>query len=47
MLDNSITLIDADDKLPADITFKNVAVLMACVIKHDPKILFEEALFVK
>ena len=26
-------LIDTDDKLPDDITFKNAAILMTCVIK--------------
>lgn len=30
--DNNNILIDADDKLPDD-TFKNVVILMACIIK--------------
>ena len=30
--DNSKILIDTDDKLPDDITFKNVVMLMACVV---------------
>ena len=43
-------LIDTDDKLPDDITFKNVVVLMTCVIKDDgklyPQIFLEEAFYV-
>ena len=30
-------LIDADDKLPHDITFKTVAILMTCVVKDSNK----------
>ena len=44
-------LIDTDDKFPEYITFKNVVILMACVVKHDGKLhsqmFLEEALFVK
>ena len=44
-------LVDTDDKLPDDITFKNAVILMTCVIKDDgkfyPQIFLEEALFVK
>ena len=29
------TLIDTDDKLPDDITFKNVVIIITCIIKHD------------
>ena len=40
-------MIDTDDKLPHDITLKNV-ILMTCVIKDDskfyPQIFLEEAL---
>ena len=50
-LDNNKILIDADDKLPDDITLKIVAILMTCVIKDDGKyyqqIFLEEALFLK
>ena len=31
--DNIKILIDANDKLPVDITFKNVVILKTCVIK--------------
>ena len=34
--DNNNILIDADDKLPDD-TFKNVVILMACIIKDQNK----------
>ena len=48
--DNTKILIDTDDKLPDGITFKNVVILMTCVIEEDsqfyPKI-FLEALFLK
>ena len=44
-------LSDSDDKLPADITFKNVVILMICVIKDGdkfyPQLFLEEALFLK
>ena len=44
-------LIDTDDKLPYDITFKNVVVLMTCVIKDGnkfyPQVFSEETLYVK
>ena len=33
--DNTKILIDTDDKLPNDITLKNVAILITCVIKDD------------
>ena len=50
-LDNNKILINADDKLPADITLKIVVILMACVIKDDgnyyQQIFLEEALFLK
>ena len=49
--DDTKMLIDTDDKLPDDITFKNVAVLMTCVIKDVnkfyPQIFSEETLYVK
>ena len=35
--ENTKILIETDDKLPGDITLKNVATLMACVIKDDGK----------
>ena len=35
--ENTKILIETDDKLPGDITLKNVAILMACVIKDDGK----------
>ena len=48
---NTKILINTDDKLPDDVTFKNVVILMTCVIKDDNKfylqIFLEEALFVK
>ena len=51
IFDNIKILIDADGKLSDDITLKNVAILMTCVIKDDgkfyPEIFLEEALFVK
>ena len=44
-------MIDTDDKLPNDKTFKNVVILMTCVIKDDCKfhsqIFSEKELFVK
>ena len=35
--DDTKILIDTDDQLPDDITFKNVVILMTCVIKDDGK----------
>ena len=35
--DKTKILIDIDDKLPGDITFENVVILMAYVIKDDGK----------
>ena len=35
--ENTKILIDADVTLPVDITFKNVAILMSCVIEEDNK----------
>ena len=35
--ENTKVLIDADVTLPVDITFKNVAILMSCVIEEDNK----------
>ena len=44
-------MIDTDEKLPNDITWKNVVILVACVIEYDDKcyaqILLEDALCVK
>ena len=49
--DDTKILIDTDGKLPNDITFKNVVLLIACIIKDDdkfhPQIFLEEALFLK
>ena len=49
--DNTKILIDTDDKLPDDITLKNVVILITCVIKDNGKfylqIFLEKALFVK
>ena len=46
--DNTEFLIEADDKLPDNITLKNVVILMTCVITDDgkfyPKLLLKEAL---
>ena len=46
--DNTEFLIEADDKLPDNITLKNVVILMTCVIRDDgkfyPKLLLKEAL---
>ena len=33
--DDTKILIDTDDKLPDYITFKNVVILMTCVVKND------------
>ena len=35
--ENTKILIDADVTLPVDITFKNVVILMSCVIEEDNK----------
>ena len=35
--DNIMILIDTDDKLSDDITFKKVVILMTCVTKDDKK----------
>ena len=47
--DDTRILIDTDDKLPGDITLKNVAILVTSVIKDDdkfyPQILLEGALY--
>ena len=47
--DNTKIFIDADDKLSNDIIFKNIVILITCVITDDNKfylqLLFEEALF--
>ena len=49
--DDTKILIDTDEKLPDDISLKNVVIPMTCVIKDDskfyPQTIFEEALFVK
>ena len=49
--DNTKIFIDADDKLSNDIIFKNIVILITCVITDDNKfylhLLLEEALFVK
>ena len=46
--DNTEISVDTDDKLPDNITLKNVVMLMTCVIKgnnkFDPQIFLEEAL---
>ena len=46
--DNTQILIDANDILPDDVTFKNAVVLMTSVIKGDgkfyPQLFLEEAL---
>ena len=47
--DNTKILNDTDDKLP-DITFKNIVMLMTCVLKDDKyylQIFLKEALFDK
>ena len=47
--DNTKTLVNIDDKLPDDITFKYAALLVACVIKDDgkfyPPLFLEKALY--
>ena len=49
--DDTKIFIDADDKLSNDIIFKNIVILITCVITDDNKfylqLLLEEALFVK
>lgn len=35
--ENTKILIDADVTLPVDVTFKNIAILMSCVIEEDSK----------
>ena len=35
--DDTQILVDSDDKLPVDVTLKNVSILMACVIRDDGK----------
>ena len=49
--DNAKILIDIADKLPDNITFKNVVTLMKCVIKNDgksyPQRLLKEVLFLE
>ena len=35
--DDTKVLIETDDKLPDDITFKNDVILMTCVIKDDDR----------
>lgn len=46
--ENTKILIDADVTLPVDITFKNVAILITCIIKDSdkfyPQLYLEEAL---
>ena len=48
--DNTKILIDTEDKLPNDITLKNVAILITCVINDDNKfywqLFLEKSLFV-
>ena len=49
--DDTKISIDIDDKLLHDITFKNIAILMTCVVKDDGKfylqLFLQEALFLK
>ena len=49
--DNTKILIETNDKLPDDITLKNVLTLIACIINDDDKlflqIFLEEALYDK
>ena len=44
-------LVDTDDKLPEDVTLKNVVILITCVIKDDgefySQLFLEEALILK
>ena len=46
--DNTTILIETNDKLPYDITLKNVAILLICIIKDENKfysqLLLQEAL---
>ena len=49
--DHTKTLIDTDNKLPVDITLKNIMILMTSVIKNGskfyPQLFSEETLFLK
>ena len=49
LLDDTKILINRDDKLPDDITFKNVVILMTCVIKDGntfyPQLHLDHALY--
>ena len=49
--DDTKISIDIDDKLLHDITFKNIAILMTCVVNDDGKfylqLFLQEALFLK
>ena len=49
--DNTKILIDTDNKLPVDITLKNIMILMTSVIKNGgkfyPQLFSEETLFLK
>ena len=48
--DDTQILVDTDDKLPVDVTLKNVSILMTCVIRDDgkfyPQRFLEEALLI-
>ena len=48
--DNTKILIDTDNKLPDDITMKNIVIIIICIIKDDskfyPQIFLDEALLV-
>ena len=48
---NTKILVDTDDKLPDNINFKNVVILITCIIEDDgkfyPYLFLEEALFFK
>ena len=43
--DDTKILIETDDKLPDEITLKNVVILITCVIKDFDKLFLGEALF--
>ena len=51
VFDNSRILVEIHDKLPDDITLRNVVILITSVIKNDgrfyPELFLEEALFLK
>ena len=51
VFDNSRILVEIHDKLPDDITLRNVVILITFVIKNDgrfyPELFLEEALFLK